>query len=66
MIRIKLNDKHICTSEISLGKFLNTLDEERGVFAIILNSDFISKNKYDKIELKDGDKIDIVEPMQGG
>ncbi|MGN7678471.1 MAG: sulfur carrier protein ThiS [Anaplasma sp.] len=35
-------------------------------FAVAVNKVLITRAKYDECELKDGDSIDIVYPMQGG
>ena len=34
--------------------------------AVALNETFILKTEYENIEVKDGDRLDILSPIQGG
>lgn len=34
--------------------------------AVATNGEFLPKTDYERTEIKDGDKIEIVAPMQGG
>ncbi len=35
-------------------------------FAIALNEEFIPKSSYDNTSLQDGDRVEVLIPMQGG
>jgi len=35
-------------------------------FAIALNEEFVPKSSYDSISLQDGDRVEVLIPMQGG
>lgn len=35
-------------------------------FAVAINQTFIPRSEYDNVLLQDGDRIDVVSPMQGG
>ena len=37
-----------------------------GPFAVALNENFVPKTAYAETEIQEGDKIEIVAPMQGG
>lgn len=54
--------KEVC----NLNDFLMQHCSEVSAFAVMVNQKFIPRTDYQKIMLKDGDQIDIVEPMQGG
>lgn len=35
-------------------------------FAVAINDTFIARNQYQETLIKEGDRIDVVSPMQGG
>ncbi|PCK09129.1 MAG: thiamine biosynthesis protein ThiS [Alteromonadaceae bacterium] len=52
-------------SERVLQKFLDK-HAGNGPFAVAINEQFIPKTDYTNTLLNDGDRIDVVSPMQGG
>lgn len=42
------------------------LISEPSSFAIALNGEFVAQQNYGSTELKEGDKLDILTPIQGG
>lgn len=67
MITIYLNnDKYKIKSELSLQKFLLAHNHTELHFAIAINNQFISRAFYSTTLLHEGDRIDIIVPMQGG
>lgn len=40
--------------------------QPEGSFAVAINETFVPKNSYDHQPLEDGDRIDLLIPMQGG
>jgi sulfur carrier protein len=39
---------------------------QQSTFAVALNGDFVGKADYDTIMLKQGDSLDVLQPIQGG
>ena len=54
-------DEPVTLAEIASGH-----KEDDSPFALALNGDFIPKEHYQQIYIKDGDKLDIVSPVGGG
>lgn len=56
------------SSSTALNAWLNEhdYDFETGGFAIAINHHFIPRSQYIEIQLKPGDSVEIVAPMQGG
>ncbi len=52
--------------EATLTALLTHRGSKIGSVAVALNQEFVSRSKYDETEIKDGDDIEIVAPMQGG
>ena len=40
--------------------------ETQEYFAVAVNQSFVPRASYESYELKDGDKVEIVSPIQGG
>ncbi|MCW8878728.1 MAG: sulfur carrier protein ThiS [Kangiellaceae bacterium] len=66
MIEIILNGTKQTSSETNLSLFLSSRENQGANFAVALNEEFVPKCNYQKIELKSGDRIELVVPMQGG
>ncbi len=67
MLTIYLNDEKITLS--GSEQMLDVVLSEKGVhghFAIAINRQFIPRSSWAATELRDGDQIDVVTPMQGG
>ncbi len=50
---------------LTIDKILEILGYKRGI-AVALNETFIIKTKYRDTIVKDGDRLDILSPIQGG
>ena len=66
MIEIILNGIKQTSSETNLSLFLASRENEGANFAVAVNEEFIPKCNYQSVELKSGDRIELVVPMQGG
>lgn len=51
---------------VTLASALNELGYEVGVFATAVNGEFVAKSDRGERALANGDRIEIVAPMQGG
>lgn len=60
------DDQQQLLEPISLLQMLDGSSYQAGIFAVALNGDFIPKSRYADVQLKDGDRIELVAPMQGG
>ncbi len=66
MIRVFLNDEQIpAENRQTLASFIRER-VNAGPFAVAVNNCFIAKTEYERTRLQDGDRIDLVAPMQGG
>ncbi len=67
-MRIKINgeEKFFERKEIILSNLLSDLNIDQQYNVIAVNYECIKKTQYDKTEIKDGDEIEILSPMQGG
>jgi sulfur carrier protein len=50
----------------SVRALLSELEYEGGFFAVAVNQNVVPRRAWDESVLKDGDKIEIVSPRQGG
>ena len=67
MIHIYLNDEsHPIESNQSLHHLLLRNNYTELHFAIALNNQFIPRTAYSTTLLNEGDRVDIIVPMQGG
>lgn len=66
MIEVLINGK---TQQVALNVSLEPLVTQFagvGPFAVALNGQFVSKDKYAEIQIVADDRIDILSPIQGG
>lgn len=67
MINIYLNDERQQVKPgLSLQEFLHNYTHSQSHFAIALNNQFIPRPSYNSTLLSEGDRIDLIVPMQGG
>ena len=67
MINVSINgDIKIFENNITLKEILNILKYDNDCFASAVNTTFVPIKQYELIIIKDGDKIDILSPIQGG
>jgi sulfur carrier protein len=51
---------------ISSALTLHFIEPQQSTFAVALNGDFVGKNDYDTTMVKNGDSLDVLQPIQGG
>ncbi|MCO7223868.1 sulfur carrier protein ThiS [Pleionea sp. CnH1-48] len=51
---------------VSLKENLKQWQPDSARYAIAINEEFIPESQYDSIELSNGDRIELLVPMQGG
>ena len=67
MIKISVNgDLKEIEDNCNIYTLLEVLEYKTKGFAIAINLTFVPISKYEKTMIKDGDKIDILAPVQGG
>lgn len=66
MIKIKINGEVTVVETNNLHQLLEQYQKQGANFAVALNELFIPKNNYMTTELKEGDQLELVTPMQGG
>ena len=42
------------------------IEPQQSTFAVALNGDFVGKEDYDITRVKNGDSLDVLQPIQGG
>jgi sulfur carrier protein len=50
---------------LTIQELLEKMAYGKGI-AVALNETFVMKTKYSETKIKDGDRIDILSPVQGG
>lgn len=65
-ITVTVNNESIIFEPESTLLALLSQQKLSSTFAIAVNDTFIAKHTYDSTIIKDGDRIDIITPMQGG
>lgn len=66
MIEIQVNGEQQCCQAETLGDALNELGYADAIVATALNGQFIAQSMRDSTQLKQGDKLEVLAPMQGG
>jgi sulfur carrier protein len=51
---------------VSSALTLHFIEPQQSTFAVALNGDFVGKAEYDNTMVKNGDSLDILQPIQGG
>jgi len=65
--KIQLNgNPYAINNKINLNQLLNNLKIEKTKVAIEVNGEIVEKNKYQKVILNKGDKVEIVHFIGGG
>ena len=49
-----------------LTAFLQQLQQQANNYAVAINESFVPRSHYAELELKEGDHVEILVPMQGG
>lgn len=67
MIKVSINGEIKEIKEgITLKELLEELGYDKGGFAVAINVTFVPVDNYEQTMLHEGDKIDILAPVQGG
>lgn len=66
MISIQINGENKMIGEQNLAAILEQYADAKSPFAIAINEQFIPRDQYSSTQLKPGDRVEIVSPMQGG
>jgi sulfur carrier protein len=66
-MRLSINGeiKEFKEKSLTIKEILDLMQYNKGI-AVALNETFILKTEYENIEVKDGDRLDILSPIQGG
>lgn len=59
-------EKHVFNAAITVAGLLDALELEAKKIAVERNLEIVPKSQYSAIELRDGDKIEIVQFVGGG
>ncbi|MDP7592560.1 MAG: sulfur carrier protein ThiS [Litorilituus sp.] len=51
---------------VSAALALYFTEPQQSTFAVALNSDFVGKADYEQTMVKNGDSLDVLQPIQGG
>ncbi len=65
-MKIILNGKPAEVNAVRLDRLLVELGFAEAVVATALNEDFVSKDERAAIEVRAGDRLEIVAPLKGG
>lgn len=68
-MKLWINGEEIITEITSLLEFLewrNQTSDENNTYAIAVNEQFVPRAHYASTQLNEGDRIEILSPMQGG
>jgi len=57
------HENHI-TVAAALGLYF--IEPQQSTFAVALNGDFVGKDDYPHTLVKNGDSVDVLQPIQGG
>jgi len=57
---------HETKISVSAALTMYFIEPQQSTFAVALNGDFVSKEDYDKVFVKNGDSLDVLLPIQGG
>ena len=67
MISVSLNGQPSqVIADTPLRKAIMDWGYSEQLFAVAINDTFIARNQYQETLIKEGDRIDVVSPMQGG
>ena len=51
---------------ISSALLMHFVELQKSTFAVALNGEFVGKTEYETTLVKNGDSVDILQPIQGG
>ena len=65
MLNLLINDKPVQSNRSGLCAVLDQFGA-KAPYVIAINGEFVSRDAYDGVELKEGDKIEVLSPIFGG
>lgn len=65
-MNILLNDKSLQIFSSSLLELLNKRTTRKQSYAVAVNDEFVPRSEYQTIVLNEGDRVELLIPMQGG
>lgn len=65
-MQLMVNGKRMDITSVRVDALLNELEYEGTHFAIAVNYQVVPRARWNEIELKDGDEVEILTPRQGG
>jgi len=66
-MKVNVNSKEIeLDKSMTIAEIIIKLGIKSVGIAVALNYEIVSKKDYDKTKVKDGDKIEIIQAVQGG
>ncbi|WP_421091200.1 sulfur carrier protein ThiS [Pseudochrobactrum sp. MP213Fo] len=65
-MKLIINGEERISAETVLSEVITTLDFEGAWFATAVNGELVCRDDRASFALKDGDRIEILSPMQGG
>ncbi|CAA0079611.1 Uncharacterised protein [Zhongshania aliphaticivorans] len=60
------NENKICSAKKALSEQLIQWGFEAGKVAVAVNEGFVPRSQYQHYCLQEGDKVDVLAPVQGG
>ena len=67
MLQVQVNGKEVTLKQTrALDQALVELGYRDRHYAVAVNGDFVPRGRYDAYELRGGESIEILSPMQGG
>ncbi|MFO1371625.1 MAG: sulfur carrier protein ThiS [Candidatus Competibacteraceae bacterium] len=66
LIEVNGNKKALDNPPYSLAEALNLWGYADAQIAVAHNEEFVPRNRYASLQLQEGDRLEIVAPMQGG
>jgi len=65
-LRLQVNGEDIDASSATLSALLVELDYSQATIATAVNNELVPQEGRESFPVKDGDRIEILAPMQGG
>ena len=66
-MKLEVNgETHELREGLTLQQALKQLGFTQNSYAVAVNLDFVPRSDYDKKVLREGDKVEVVTPRQGG
>ena len=63
---LTINGEHQEVAATTIPDLLQELDYEGEFLVVAVNHDVVQRRRWDEVELKAGDRIEILTPRQGG